>query len=88
MTATHQVEKPTSAPPKVVMGVTFRCYPSGILQYEWRSDDARLVAWQCPHRESYRATVDGKGVFAPGRSDRLKRFRTLENAMRAAVVRS
>jgi hypothetical protein len=71
-------EKPTSAKPKIIDGVTFRCFSVGVLRYEWRSDDGRLAAYASYNLATYRATVDGLGVGD-------KKFRTLENAMKAAV---
>ena len=68
----------TKATPKVINGVTFRCYKTGIAQSTWRSDDGRCAAWSPAHRNSHRASVDGVGLKT--------RFRSLENAMKAAVA--
>lgn len=72
------IGKPTKAKPKVVGGVTFRCYVVGILQTSWKSDDGRI---ECAVRYSgstYFAAVDGKGLG--------KNFRRLDTAMKAAVA--
>lgn len=71
---------PTKARPKVVNGVTFRCYKAGILQYKWQSDDGRCAAYDWPQRMTFGASLDGVSLY--------KRFRSLENAMKAAVAAS
>lgn len=69
--------KRTSAPPKVIDGVTFHCYRTGIQQYLWRSEDGRCCAWSPTYRDTHAASVDGKGI--------PRRFMSLDNAMKAAV---
>jgi hypothetical protein len=75
-------DKRTGAAPKVVDGVTFHCYRTGILTTEWRSEDGRLGAsLYSQYHATYVARVGEKYLewfFG-------KRFRSLENALRAAV---
>lgn len=80
-----RINKPTSAKPRTVEGVVFRCYRTGMLKTAWRSDDGRLEAGDNYHSTTYYAAVDGAGIGATPTSLRCKRFRSLENAMRAAV---
>ena len=70
--------KPTSASPQVIDGVTFRCYHTGIQRYEWRSDDGRCSAGLNPFSSTYYGQADGTTI--------KKRFRSLTNAMKAAVA--
>jgi len=75
-----QRDKPTSARPKIIDGVTFRCYPGSFLgEYFWKSDDGRLrvfpPTWPYRH-QSYGASVDGVRID--------RNFRSLENAMKSA----
>lgn len=70
----------SKAPPKIIDGVTFTCwrtFDGYISRYKWRSDDGRCVAWSPTHADTHRAAVDGGAIG--------KKFRSLENAMRAAV---
>lgn len=76
------IGKPTSAPPRTVAGVVFRCHKAGVLHYVWMSENRRLICSQAGS-ETYHARIDGKTLQGPRRG---KRFRTLENAMRAAVA--
>lgn len=70
--------KPTSARPKIIDGVAFRCYQSGVAAYYWQSDDARIVARGNHFRSvTYSAFVDKKIIG--------QRYRSIENAMRAGV---
>ena len=81
--------KPTKAHPHVVEGVTFRCYRTlGGFHFHWMSDCERLGA--CSLFHGYHATVDGRALTNPPKDGRpygskLKQFRSLEGAMRAAV---
>lgn len=78
MNAIHEHGR-TGAKPKVVEGVTFHCHRNGTLRYEWRSEDGRV---RCGDRSgtlsTYYAIVDG-AMWST-------RFRSLENAMRAAIT--
>ncbi len=66
-------EKPTNSV-KTVNGIVFRCWHTGILQYEWRSEDGRRVVRSM--KSLYSASVD--------RQPLKHKFRTLHNAMKAA----
>lgn len=74
---TEYQPKRTSAPPKIIDGVTFLCWRLGICNYVWRSEDGRIAADSNGERSTYWASVDGQGLG--------KRFRSLETAMRAGV---
>lgn len=67
----------TSAPARTHSGVTFTCWQTGILAYEWRSMDGRIRVWSNPTLSTYSASLDGQSVGA--------RFYTLNNAMKAAA---
>jgi len=70
--------KPTSAKPRTIHGVTFRCYKAGVMQTHWISDDDRCrVGLRGMNYSTYYAFVDDKGLG--------KKFRKLERAMEAAV---
>lgn len=73
-------EKRTSAPPKVINGVTFCCWRLGICNYVWRSEDGRLAANRRGERSTFWASVDGQRLPT--------RFRSLDAAMRAAVAKA
>jgi hypothetical protein len=70
--------KPTRALPQVIDGVTFRCYHTGIQRYEWRSDDGRCSAGCNPFLNTFYGKADGTTI--------KKRFRSLTNAMKAAIA--
>lgn len=70
-------ERPTGAKPKVIDGITFRCYRVGILRYAWISECRRFRVTRNAERETYGAACDGKGLG--------KRFRKMENAFKAAI---
>ena len=59
MSYQHLKQKPTSAHPRVVDGVTFRCYHTGIHRNEWISDDGRSRALH-----NYRMTYYDALLFA------------------------
>lgn len=73
-------DKRTGARPQTISGVTFNCWHTGILRYEWRSDDNRLAAGSNYNKATYYGEVDGQRLG--------KKFRTLTNAMAAAVAQS
>lgn len=75
---TEYQPKRTSAPPRVIDGVTFLCWRLGICRYVWRSEDGRIAADRIGDCSTYWASVDGTRLG--------KRFRSLENAMRAGVA--
>jgi hypothetical protein len=82
----------TTAPPLVVAGVTFLCYHAGVLRYQWRSEDGRIiVARNAGNATTYRASVDGKPIASSRPcadgfgTPKAKRFMTQDAAMRAAV---
>jgi hypothetical protein len=67
-----------SGRPRVYKGVTFRPYRRGILLYIWVSDCERFKVFHLGQSgTTYAAMADGK--------DLGKRFRSIENAMLAAV---
>lgn len=72
--------QPTGAKPKIVGGVTFRCYRVGINQYHWKSDDDRIVCGTSYSMATYWGTVDGQSLD--------KKFRRIDTAMKAAVVKA
>jgi hypothetical protein len=78
------IEKATGAIPITVQGVTFRCYCTGILRYRWVSDDGLCAVSESPHSSTYTATVNGVTLRAAD-GVRARRFRSLKNAMVAAV---
>ncbi len=69
--------KPMSARTKTVDNVIFRPYRTGVGRYEWRSDDNRLCVGQRGSLSTYYAAVGPERLAT--------RFRSLENAMSAAV---
>lgn len=81
---TDYVQKRTSAPPKIVDGVTFLCWKTGILMTQWRSEDDRIkIGDNGHHRSTYWAMLDGKPLTGAG--GKSKRFQTQIAAMRAAA---
>lgn len=79
-------DKRTGAKPIVVDGVTFYCYSTGILRYEWRSADGRLAVGRNHNADTYCAAVDGTSIEGKDPM-RAKRFRTQRAAMAAAIRR-
>lgn len=77
MSRFYETPKPTGAAPRTVDGVTFRCFSVGVMLTEWRSEDGRLAAGSSHNHTHNWARVDG--TLLP------TKFRSLENAMRAAV---
>jgi hypothetical protein len=71
------VPKQTSAKPKTIDGVTFRCWRLPYGKTEWRSDDGRLAAGVWSSGATYYAEI--------GLQRFNTRFRSLENAMRYTV---
>lgn len=83
---TAATQKPTGAPPKIINGVTFRCYRTGIMSREWQSECLRLAVHSTYNNTAYLARVDGE--YITGRNPaKTKRFRTLEAAMITAALR-
>jgi hypothetical protein len=76
--------KPTGAAPKLINGVTFYCYRTGILRCEWRSDDGRIRAARNHNRETYWAAVDGATILGRNLS-KNKLFRSLDSALIAGT---
>lgn len=70
----------TAARPCVVDGVTFHCYRTGILRYQWRSEDGRCAVGRNYERSTHYAAVDGTSL--------KPNFRSIETAMHAAVKRA
>lgn len=68
----------TSARPMVVSDITFYCYHIGILRYEWRSHGGRFVAGRRSNTTTYYARVGDETI--------PKKFRSLKNAMKAAIA--
>lgn len=58
---------PLSGAPKVIEGITFRPYRTGILLSAWISDDFRIFFDRSTHRNTYYVSVNdgesGKGGF-------------------------
>lgn len=58
---------PLSGAPKVIEGITFRPYSTGIQRSCWISDDFRIAFDRSTYRNTYHASVDdgesGKGGF-------------------------
>jgi hypothetical protein len=72
------MDKPTGARPIVIDGVTFRCFHTGVLRYEWRADGpTKIKVRQNHNHKTYSAWVD---TFCVG-----SRFRSVEAAMRGAM---
>lgn len=84
MTQTTSENRPTGAPPREVGGHIWRCYKTGIMRAEWRTDGGRWAAGPHPGMGSFWARVDGLHI-AGSVVGRAKRFKTLEAAMLAAV---
>lgn len=82
-----QGKKPTGAPPRTIEGVTFRCYHTGITQYEWWSDDGRFAVYGYFSKSGYSAWVDGH-LIQSAASGHGKNFRTFDNAVKAIVKTS
>lgn len=73
-----QYGAPTSGAPKVWEGITFRPYRVGVNRYARISDDFRVVVWDSPYSNTFRASVDGRFLE--------KKFRKPETAVRAACA--
>lgn len=82
-----QGKKPTGAPARTIEGVTFRCYHTGITQYEWWSDDGRFAVYGYFSKSGYSAWVDGH-LIQSAASGHAKNFRTFDNAVKAIVKTS
>lgn len=76
----------TGAKPITIDGVTFHCYHTGILRYEWRSEDSRLRVQRNYNSDTHCASVDGTSIEGANPL-RARRFRTFKGAMAAAVLR-
>lgn len=68
---------PLGGAPKVIEGITFRPYRTGILRAVWASDDFRIEFDRSTSRNTYHVSVDGE--IAKGG------FRKAETAVRWAV---
>ena len=71
----------TSAAPKIIAGLEWTCWSTGVMQTEWRAtrtDGAALVVQANEGRTVFRANV--AGVWLP------TKFRTQVNAMKAAAA--
>lgn len=72
--------KRTGAPARVVDGIEWTCWYTGIMQYEWRAvdfpDHNPVVVNNGVFKNTYSANVDGAAIG--------KRFGTITNAIRAA----
>lgn len=78
--ARNFVESVTSAKPITVEGVTFRCWHTGILRYEWRSDDGLIIVARNYRRSTWNAVVNGVEIG--------RRFLGLQSAILAAIKAS
>lgn len=77
MGKTPMIDKPTGAPPREVGGHIWRCYHTGIMRTEWRTDGGLWAVGRRGETGSYWARI---GIeYLP------TRFRSLDSAMRAAI---
>lgn len=77
----------TGAPPRMIDGIEFCCWRTGIAFYEWRSPDGRLSVWSAFRNTGYHASVDG-ATIAGANPKKSKKFKTIENAARAAIAKA
>ena len=76
------MNKPTGAK-RTIKGVVFVCYRTGPMQSKWMSEGGRLTVRATLSLSGYFASIDGEAVRSA--SGKPKQFRTIENAMTAAV---
>lgn len=78
MTAKPEIFERTSAPPRTIDGMTFRCYRVGIMKNEWHADSDRSISiGSTLSLASHWASVDGRVI---GNS-----YRDLTGALKAAA---
>ena len=62
--------KSTNSRPRLIEGVTFNCWKTGISRYEWRSEDGRIVFHSNYNLTGYYASVDGERIKKTFRFER------------------
>ncbi len=72
-----EILKPSSAPPRTICGVEFRCYRTGISRYAWFEPAGRGYIGS-NRGSTYYAMFDGKMLG--------KRYRTMMTAMEAVAA--
>ena len=77
--------RPTSAPPRTVSGHVWRCFSTGVMQTEWRTEDGRCTVTRTPRLSGFNARTDGQLVVGANPA-KAKLFQTLANAMIGAVA--
>lgn len=75
--ATPYTERKTGAPLRTVLGVRFACWHVGLMKTEWRSANGSIRVSQNSRMTEYVVSVCGVQL--------VKKFRKLDNAMRAGV---
>jgi hypothetical protein len=77
-------DQPTKAPPRVVEGVTFRCYHTSTGHYAWRTDSGRITLDQNFNMTYWHASINGKIMrrkfkrFDTAAAGALREFRETE----------
>ena len=77
------MDKRTGAAPKVVDGVEFTCWHTGINRYEWRSTVGTLC--HVHQTTQWHAIQPGGELIKSANTGRGKRFEVFETAARALI---